>query len=180
MKSKLRATLAMVVLGTVLAGPGVAYSQPVGPSGSGPGESHTLQPARIETVIEIDMHEFSFANPAGDINPVFRIPAGRTVGIHLHNEGALLHEVAFGRILDADGEYAEVLTEAVPSDLFFYWGASRVEVGGATFAEIEAPAGLRDIWMRINVPAEFAGEWELGCFIPDHYEGGMHATLIVE
>ena len=181
MQCKLRATWsAMVVLGTIFGGPGVAYSQPVGPSGSGPGEAHTLQPARIETVIEIDMYEYSFANPAGEINPVFRIPSGKTVGIHLHNEGDLLHEVAFGRNLGASGEYEEVLTESVTSDLFFYWDRARVEVGGATFAEIEQPAGHRDIWIRINIPGEFGGEWELGCFLPDHYELGMHAALIVE
>lgn len=181
MQSKLRATVsAIAVLGTVLVGPGVVYSQPVGPSGSGPGETHTLRPARIETVVEIDMYEYSFANPAGEMNPVIRIPAGRTVGIHLHNEGDELHEIVFGRDLGPDGEYQEILTEEVQSDLFFYWDRARVEVGGATFEEIEAPAGLRDIWMRINIPAEFAGEWELGCFLPDHYELGMHTTLIVE
>jgi uncharacterized cupredoxin-like copper-binding protein len=34
--------------------------------------------------------------------------------------------------------------------------------------------------MRITIPEELKGEWELGCLLEGHYESGMHATLIVE
>jgi uncharacterized cupredoxin-like copper-binding protein len=125
------------------------------------------------------MYEFYFANPQGEKNPTFRLPAGKTVGIHIHNEGAVVHELAIGRKL-AQGEYQEVLTELVPSDLFFYYGAVKAEVEDTKFGEMEVESGVRDIWIRMNIPAELKGEWELGCFVEGHYEQGMAAKLIVE
>jgi uncharacterized cupredoxin-like copper-binding protein len=44
----------------------------------------------------------------------------------------------------------------------------------------EVDPGVRDVWIRMNVPASFKGEWELGCFIEGHYEAGMLAKLIIE
>ena len=146
------------------------------------GETHPLQPKRLEAVMEIDMNEFHFANPQGEKNPIFRLPAGKTVGIHLHNEGATMHELVIGRTLSASEEtdYEEVLTEKVPSDIFFYYGDVKAEVGGATYGELEVETGVKHTWIRINIPEEMKGEWEIGCFAEGHYEGGMHAKLIVE
>jgi|SRR3990172_10528404 len=148
-----------------------------------PGAAHASQPKRLEAVIEIDLNEEGkqqyFANPQGEKNPTFRLQAGKTVGIHIHNEGGLTHELAIGRKIQA-GEYQEVLTELVPSDLFFYYGDVKAEVEGAEFGEIEVDKGVRDVWMRINIPAELKGQWEIGCFIEGHYEAGMHASLTVE
>jgi uncharacterized cupredoxin-like copper-binding protein len=143
------------------------------------GETHQFQPKRLEAVIEIDMNEFSFANPQGERNPTFRLPAGKTVGIHVHNAGAIVHELAIGRT-HKEGEYQQVLTELVPSDLFFYYGSVKAEVEDATFGELEVDTGVRDIWLRMKIPAEMKGEWEIGCFVEGHYEQGMKAKLIVE
>lgn len=129
--------------------------------------------------MEIDMYEFYFGDPQGATNPTFRLPAGKTVGIHVHNEGAIVHELAIGRKIQ-EGAYQEVLTELVPSDLFFYYGQTKAEVEGAQFGELEVEPGVRDVWLRINVPAELKGEWELGCFVEGHYENGMHAKILVE
>lgn len=120
-----------------------------------------------------------FSSPQGGRNPSFKLPAGKTVGIHIHNEGGVTHELAIGRKIDK-GEYQEVLTELVPSDLFFYYGSVKAEVEGAEFGEIEVDAGVRDVWLRLNIPAELKGQWEIGCFVEGHYEAGMHATLLVE
>lgn len=147
------------------------------------GETHQFAPKRLEAVIEIDMNEFSFAKPQGERNPTFRLPAGKTVGIHIHNEGAIVHELAIGRKAKAtaDGfEYEEILMEKVPSDLFFYYGKVKAEVEDALFGELEIEAGVRDVWIRLNIPAELKGEWELGCFVQGHYEQGMKARLLVE
>jgi uncharacterized cupredoxin-like copper-binding protein len=143
------------------------------------GKTHQFAPKRLEAVIEIDTHELYFANPQGERNPTFRLPAGKTVGIHVHNEGAIVHELAIGRKIK-EGEYEEVLTELVPSDLFFYYGSVKAEVEDATFGELEVDTGVRDIWLRLVIPPEFKGEWDLGCFVEGHYEGGMKAKLIVE
>lgn len=144
------------------------------------------KPKRLEAVIEIDMREFSFDSPQGAKNPTFRLPAGKTVGIHIHNEGAVTHELALGRKRDAStGEYAELLTEMVPWDLFSYYGKEKAEVEGASFGELEIGPGIRDFWLRFNVPANLKGEWEIGCLIKedggkDHYAEGMKAKLIFE
>jgi len=143
------------------------------------GETHQFAPKRLEAVIEIDMNEFSFANPQGERNPTFRLPAGKTVGIHIHNEGAIVHELAIGRKIK-EGGYEEVLTELVPSDLFFYYGQTKAEVEGAKFGELEVDTGVRDIWLRMEIPLELKGEWEIGCLVEGHYEQGMKAKLLVE
>jgi uncharacterized cupredoxin-like copper-binding protein len=45
---------------------------------------------------------------------------------------------------------------------------------------MEVESGVRDVWIRMNIPADLKGEWELGCFVEGHYEQGMHAKLIIE
>jgi len=142
------------------------------------GAEHAARPARLEAVVEMDMAEWQFGAP------VFRVPVGKTIGFHLHNEGVVLHELAIGRgpeVVNGVTEgYATNLFTELKSDLFFYWGGSRVELEGARFEELEVDPGLQDIWIRLAIPEELAGEWEIGCFTPAHYEAGMHATLIVE
>lgn len=34
--------------------------------------------------------------------------------------------------------------------------------------------------LRFTVPASAKGEWEMGCFIPGHYESGMSGFLEIE
>ncbi|HKZ50894.1 MAG TPA: sulfocyanin-like copper-binding protein [Dehalococcoidia bacterium] len=143
-----------------------------------PLEKKTAKPKRLEAVVEIDMHEMYFGNPKGEKNPSFRLPAGKTVGIHIHNEGSVTHELAIGRNAKkaSEGfEYGEALK--VPTDLFFYYGDQKVEVEGAEFGEVEVDPGMRDMWIRGTFPK---GEWELGCFVEGHYEAGMKAKLIFE
>ena len=33
--------------------------------------------------------------------------------------------------------------------------------------------------MTFVLPGDLRGEWEMACFIPGHYDGGMHGTVIV-
>ena len=182
-------TVAPTVAATVAATTAPAPVATVAPATSGPGqviahkagEAHKLQPKRLEAVFEIDMGDHFFGNPEGDKNPTFTLPAGKTIGIHIHNAGEVLHEIMIGRTLvmkEGEHGYEQNLTELVPSDVFFYYGDVKAEVGGATYEEIEMDEGLVDVWIRLNVPAELKGEWEIGCFAPDHYEKGMHTKLI--
>jgi uncharacterized cupredoxin-like copper-binding protein len=144
------------------------------------GDAHKLQPKRLESVIEIDMGDHYFGNAQGQKNPTFTLPAGKTVGIHLHNEGTVMHEIVIGRTVKKDGDYETTLTELVKVDVFFYYGEVKSEIGGANFGEIEVEQGIKDIWLRLTVPTELKGEWELGCFAPEHYDKGMHAKLIFQ
>lgn len=154
-----------------------------------PGLEHQAKPKRLEAIVEIDMNEFSLDNPKGEKNPVFRLPAGKTVGLHLHNEGKILHEFLVGRgslkYEEAGGKKAPAgyemnLFDLVEADIFLYYGTEKVEVGEAKFGEIEVPAGVRDLWIRFKVPPDLKGEWEIGCFVEGHYEAGMKAKLVIE
>lgn len=44
---------------------------------------------------------------------------------------------------------------------------------------VEAQAGQTFV-MTFTLPEDRRGEWTTGCFLPGHYEAGMHGTLIVE
>lgn len=144
------------------------------------GVVHTLMPKNITSVIEIDMGDHYFGNAQGLKNPTFTLPAGKIVGIHIHNEGTVLHEIVIGRTVKKDGDYEQTLTELIPSDIFFYYGTARAEIGGATYGEVEVDKDMRDVWIRLNVPENLKGEWELGCFVPEHYDKGMHAKIIFQ
>lgn len=151
------------------------------------GEQHPFQPKRLQVVVEVDMYDFYFATPQGGKNPTIRVPAGKTIGLHIHNEGGIVHELMIGRKVKMEemeeGKphgYVEMLTTTVPADVFFYYGQAKAEVGGALFEELEVEPGIKDVWLRLTIPVGMKGEWEIGCFVPGHYEAGMKTTLIVE
>lgn len=148
-----------------------------------PLDKKAAKPKRLDAVIQINLSEMQFSDAQGAKNPTFKLPAGKTVGIHVHNQGEITHEVAIGRKVKttAEGfEYEQSLTELVPMDLFFYYGAAKAEVEGAKFGEMEVDAGVRDVWLRFTVPQELKGDWEIGCFVKDHYEAGMKAKIVFE
>lgn len=144
------------------------------------GTKHELMPKRIEVVVEIDMADHYFGDPLGQKNPTFTVPVGKTVGIHFHNEGTVMHEFEIGQTKKADGGYERSLFDLITADVFFYYGAVKSEVGGAMFEEIEIEPGIQDVWLRFTVPADLKGEWEIGCFAPEHYEKGMKAKIVFQ
>ncbi len=145
------------------------------------GAKHELQPKRIETAIEIDMGDHYFGSTTGQKNPTFTLPVGKTVGIHFHNEGTVMHEFEVGQKYKQGGGYEKSLFELIKADVFFYYpGGVKSEVGGATFEEVEIEQGIQDVWLRFTVPAELKGEWEIGCFAPEHYEKGMKAKIVFQ
>lgn len=145
-----------------------------------PGTVHAKIPKRIEAPYEIDMYDHYFANTLGEKNPVFTLPVGKVVGLHFHNEGTVMHEFEVGQVHKKDGGYERSLFDLIKADVFFYYGGVKSEVGGANFEEIEIEQGIQDVWLRFTVPAELKGEWEIGCFAPEHYEKGMKATVIFQ
>jgi uncharacterized cupredoxin-like copper-binding protein len=52
------------------------------------------------------------------------------------------------------------------------------ESGGSTY-ELNLDA-FATIYMTFTVPEDYTGEWEIGCFIPRHYERGMGGKIVVE
>jgi uncharacterized cupredoxin-like copper-binding protein len=137
-------------------------------------------------VIEIDMRDHAFT-PA-----TLRIPAGHSVTLVFENTGSVEHEFMAGRGV-SDGDF-EV-------DLF---AGLEVTMGTVTMAEHSADAdhdhaaGAADhdhaggdhgtmvglepgsgTTMTFTLPTDRRGEWEMACFLPRHYERGMHGVLTV-
>lgn len=113
------------------------------------------------------------------------MPAGKTVGIYIVNKGVLEHEIMFGREMEMEeGKahgYHHSLFEDIPVDVFVYPSGKKIEVETeGTLEEIELEAGAPGVWLRVKFPAEAKGVWEIGCFVPGHYEAGMKAQFIIE
>lgn len=124
-----------------------------------------------------------FTDAQGTEAPTFRAPAGKVVGIHVRNTDELEHEILVGRgVAEVDGVrdgYNESLFDLIEADIFVY-GPEKVEIGGVTgFGEIEIESG-GEAWIRVTFPDSVKGTWEIGCFVPGHYDAGMKATLIIE
>ena len=107
------------------------------------------------------------------------LEAGTTYAIVLRNVGVVKHEAVFGRDLKK--------TEGIPIDFETYlfrdvpvmiqgpgW---EVEAFGTN--EIELEAG-EEAELLVTIPEDAVGEWEIACFIPGHYQAGMHAPLVIE
>lgn len=156
-----------------------------------PGESPTTtttaaprEPKKLEAKTTIAMNEMFFADEHGMKGGPFRVPAGKTVGIHIVNKGQIEHEIMFGRKTTGhEGEdhgYGVSLFENVPADVFIYPSGKKVEVETeGALEEIELEPGA-DVWLRVKFPENLKGTWEIGCFVPGHYEAGMKALFIIE
>ena len=79
--------------------------------------------------------------------------------IVIKNEGTTLHDFHFGK--DADLTNRLYKTDMIPG-----------------FDMIELDKG-QTVKLTLKVPSE-AGEWELGCFQPGHYEAGQKAKIIIQ
>jgi uncharacterized cupredoxin-like copper-binding protein len=122
--------------------------------------------------VEITMSEFAF-----DPDPV-TLPTGREVTVALTNDGDIRHEFMAGRDPMADGGYMQDLfagvdpavtpAEAVAMDAHDAHAGFMVQVEPGETVEV-----------TFTLPADRAGDWEIGCFEPGHYEAGMHATFTV-
>jgi uncharacterized cupredoxin-like copper-binding protein len=122
---------------------------------------------------EITMSEFAF-DPA----PV-TVPTGREVTVALTNDGDVRHEFMAGRDpRPDDGGYRQ--------DLFAGVGPAASPAEAVAMDAHDAHAGFmvqvepgETVEVKFTVPADRAGDWEVGCFEPGHYEAGMHASFTV-
>ena len=140
-------------------------------------------------MIEVTMADFSYS-PA-----VLRIPAGQPVTLVFVNTGVVQHEFMAGRAA-ANGDFeadlfANVEVEMGSADAMDHddTGApphEHAEPAEHMHAEgqddhgtmIAVEPGARGS-MTFELPADLRGEWEMACFIPGHYDGGMHGTVVV-
>ena len=132
---------------------------------------------RIEVVIEL--REFNFTVAGGEANAPIVFNAGQPYSVVFSNVGMMEHEVLIGRtVVVEDGVpdgYETNLLDAIPVNI----DGDDWEVGTSGFIEVELEPG-ESVEIHFTLPAELIGTWEIGCFVPGHYQAGMLAPVIVE
>lgn len=119
--------------------------------------------------IVIEMGNFFF-KPAEIV-----LKAGERATLRLNNPSTVEHDFYVGQQPDpAAARYAVDLLKDVEVQSS---GKARVMRGGGVFRVLVQPLGSAEI--TFTVP-DRKGTYEIGCFLPGHYQGGMKATLVVE
>lgn len=132
---------------------------------------------RIEVVIEL--HEFNFTVAGGEANAPIVLKAGQPYSVVFVNAGMMEHEVLIGRTVVVENGvpdgYETNLLDAIPVKV----AGDDWEVGTSGFVEVELEPG-QSVEIHFTLPVELIGTWEIGCFVPGHYQAGMLAPFIVE
>lgn len=131
-------------------------------------------------VIQVRMGEFYFKPE------VVRVKAGQEVRIDFVNDGKIVHEFMAGREVEMHEGKAETFEKDFFKGMDVKQMGQHMESGsmkGMEAAdhgmEVELQGGERAS-LSFTVPTDRNGEWEIGCFVPGHYEAGMKGKLIVE
>jgi uncharacterized cupredoxin-like copper-binding protein len=160
----------------------VAIAVGVPAAASGGKDAVAPQPKHLQAKVTIVLGDkpgqMYFATTNGKRGGPFALPAGKTVGIRIINRGSLEHEILFGRSYAAHSkEYGRNLFASLTADLFVFKPV-KMEIGSATFGEIELEPG-GEMWIRTAFPAKMRGTWEVGCLLEGHREAGMTGSLVI-
>ncbi len=164
-----------------------------GPAGPEPTASPTKEaeqvgsPAAQRLVLLMDEFSFTVAGPPpppGYPPETAVLPAGRSVLVTLRNVGRIVHHWSVGRTLLPGGGYEHDLVAMMEPEVLSGTGYELVETeegaaGGPGGLIIEvAPVGA--VTLRLAVPADATGTWEMACFVPGHYPAGMRKALTIK
>jgi uncharacterized cupredoxin-like copper-binding protein len=135
------------------------------------------------TELHIHMGEFFFQVEGQPQEAPIEVEAGKTYVLKFHVDGRIKHEAMFGAELkQEDGMphgYANNLLGDVELEIKGDMNGKEFEIEVMGLMEIELDADhLLEI--ELTLPESKKGEWEIGCFIPGHYEAGMKLPLIVK
>jgi len=119
--------------------------------------------------LTIYMGEMYFRPEGGEAGDPITVEAGRPYLITVVNEGQVEHEIHFGR--NPEVEEAHYL-----DNLFGPMGEEHGAHGWLGLHLKPGESGQLHVW----IPSNMTGEWELGCFMPGHYQADMKAPFIVE
>ena len=139
--------------------------------------------------LTVVMDEYSFAPET------LTVTAGEEVLLTIVNEGDDEHELMIGLPVAGGPEwendlFARMDPEVVSGEEYHLEGFEGMEEEGTEEegheegemghgAEVEVePRG--EVTLRLHIPEDAVGEWEIGCFLTNHYESGMKGTLIVQ
>jgi uncharacterized cupredoxin-like copper-binding protein len=139
------------------------------------------------TELRLLMGEMYFQVDGQDKKEPLRLKAGERYELVFENVGNMKHEVLLGRdVVQRDGrpsDYREHLLASVEVDIEIETtvnGKARgIEIEATGIKELEFEPGTKAT-LAFELPADAKGRWELGCFIPGHYEAGMRLDVHVE
>lgn len=168
---------AVLVLVTAACGGGTSESQ-------APPETQTEQEVGESGELTLVMDEFSF------VPDTITVSAGQEITLTIVNDGMVEHELMIGHPFGGGPEwesdlFARMAPEVMSGDGYVLEGMEGMEeeegeeMHGHEAAAIELESGA-EVTLHLAIPADAVGEWELGCFLPQHYEAGMKGTLIVQ
>ena len=114
--------------------------------------------------LKISVGELFFQVEGQEKNSPLVLETGMEYELVFKNVGMVLHVVILGRQMKLEqgmaAGYQELLLEDVEVETL-----------------LEPGVELR---VAFTLPDEKAGKWEVECFIPGHYEAGMHAPLSIK
>jgi uncharacterized cupredoxin-like copper-binding protein len=178
--------IGVVVLSAVLG----ASCGPAGPEPTASPTEETQQagsPAAQRLVLLMDEFSFTVAGPPpppGYPPQSAVLPAGRSVLVTVRNVGRIVHHWSVGRTLLPGGGYEDDLLAMMEPEVLSGTGYRLVETEertaggpGGLIMEV-APGGA--VTLRLAVPADATGTWEMACFVPGHYQAGMRKALTVK
>ncbi len=138
--------------------------------------------------VTLAMKEFKF-EPS-----TIHLKAGEAVALTIKNEGTVEHEWSAGKNV--------VLTQAQTGYRTDLWALLKPTIAGAQYTLEKASVTPRNdlaegetakmlsteldvqpggsVTLHFTVPASAKGTWGFGCFVPGHYESGMHGTLVID
>lgn len=139
--------------------------------------------------VTLTMKEFSY------VPSTLHLKVGERVILTIKNEGQVEHEWVAGqglvntseekgfkkdlfatlkpRVTGREYELEKVSASPWQKDMAEGETAKRL----STEVDVE-PGGTATL--RFTVPAGARGRWEMGCFLPGHYESGMKGTIVIE
>ena len=156
----------------------IAFALAVALSGIG-GRPLPASADDYEPVIVISMGDHFFEVPGLQRGTPIRVKAGRLYFLQIRNDGKQEHNLAWGRdVLTKDGVpwgYATSLFGYVPVKITH----KTVDMVVDGLRDMNMKAG-QEVELELTLPESARGEWEIGCFRPGHYHGGMSVPFIVE
>jgi uncharacterized cupredoxin-like copper-binding protein len=176
--ARLSSLIGLAALSAVL---GASCGRSVTPEPSASSTEKVGSPAAQPLVIV--MSEFSFTvegppPPPGYPRPTATLQSGSSVLVTLRNVGRIAHHWSVGRTLLPGGGYEHDLLAKMKPEVLSGTGYRLVKTGPAGVI-IEVDSGGA-VTVRLTVPADATGTWDMACFVPGHYAAGMHAPLIVK
>lgn len=132
--------------------------------------AHEGHEAGAEPDVEIILGEMYVRPADGEAGEPIHVEAGEFHLIRVVNEGHVEHELHFG--LEPDPHAGLYQYNLFGPDL-----EGEHSAHGLLGVVLE-PGDSADL--HVWVPETRTGEWEVGCFIPGHYQAGQHAPFIIE